>query len=129
MMPHHWRPLAHEQNSLFKCKQHACTLHDPWGPEKNMTTQWCRDTNWQPCVAVYVFWYPKILYLTYAITILSFCSVMLGVGAKDVTFVIICYATRQVPSLTHSSYWIYPLPIEFTRKDGRSAMLFLGFNT
>jgi len=20
MMPHHWRPLAHEQNSIFKCK-------------------------------------------------------------------------------------------------------------
>jgi len=25
---------AHEQNSIFKCKQHTCTLHDPWGPEK-----------------------------------------------------------------------------------------------
>jgi len=25
-------PLAHERNSIFKCKQH--TLHDPWGPEK-----------------------------------------------------------------------------------------------
>ena len=24
MMPHHWRPLAHEQNSIFKCKQHTC---------------------------------------------------------------------------------------------------------
>jgi len=23
MMPHHWRPLAHEQNSIFKCKQHT----------------------------------------------------------------------------------------------------------
>ena len=34
MMPHHWRPLAHERNSIFKCKQHTCTLHDPWGPEK-----------------------------------------------------------------------------------------------
>ena len=21
-------PLAHEQNSIFKCKQHTCTLHD-----------------------------------------------------------------------------------------------------
>jgi len=20
--------------SFFKCKQHTCTLHDPWGPEK-----------------------------------------------------------------------------------------------
>jgi len=30
MMPHHWRPLAHERNSIFKCKQHTCTLHDPW---------------------------------------------------------------------------------------------------
>ena len=40
MMPHHWRPLAHEQNSIFKCKQHTCTLHDPWGPEKyDYTTQ------------------------------------------------------------------------------------------
>jgi len=28
MMPHHWRPLAHEQNSISKCKQHTCTLHD-----------------------------------------------------------------------------------------------------
>jgi len=27
-------PLAHERNSIFKCKQHTCTLHDPWGPEK-----------------------------------------------------------------------------------------------
>ena len=26
-------PLAHEQNSIFKCKQHTCTLHDPWGPD------------------------------------------------------------------------------------------------
>ena len=33
-------PLAHKQNSIFKCKQYTCTLHDPWGPE-NMTTQWC----------------------------------------------------------------------------------------
>ena len=27
-------PLAHEQNSIFKCKQHTCTLHDIWGPAK-----------------------------------------------------------------------------------------------
>jgi len=27
-------PLAHAQNSIFKCKQQTCTLHDPWGPEK-----------------------------------------------------------------------------------------------
>ena len=27
-------PLAHEQSSIFKCKQHTCTVHDPWGPEK-----------------------------------------------------------------------------------------------
>jgi len=27
-------PLAHAQNSIFKCKQHTCTLHGPWGPEK-----------------------------------------------------------------------------------------------
>jgi len=26
--------LAHERNSIFKCKQHTCTLHDPWGTEK-----------------------------------------------------------------------------------------------
>jgi len=25
-------PLAHEQNSIFKCKQH--TIYDPRGPEK-----------------------------------------------------------------------------------------------
>jgi len=30
-MPHHWRPLAHERNSIFKCKQ---TVNGPWGPEK-----------------------------------------------------------------------------------------------
>ena len=30
--PSHWR--VHERNSIFKCKQHTCTLHDPWGPEK-----------------------------------------------------------------------------------------------
>jgi len=40
MIPHHWRPLAHERNSIFKCKQHTCTLHDPWS-QKNITTQWC----------------------------------------------------------------------------------------
>ena len=43
MMPHHWRPLAHERNSIFKCKQHTCTLHDPWGPEKydyTMMNEW-----------------------------------------------------------------------------------------
>ena len=27
-------PLAHERNSIFKWKQHTCTLHDPWGPGK-----------------------------------------------------------------------------------------------
>ena len=27
-------PLAHDRNSIFKCKQHTCTVHDPWGPEK-----------------------------------------------------------------------------------------------
>ena len=25
-MPHHWRPLAHERNSIFKCKQHTSCL-------------------------------------------------------------------------------------------------------
>jgi len=25
-------PLAHERNSIFKYKQHTCTLHDSWGP-------------------------------------------------------------------------------------------------
>ena len=34
MIPHHWPPLAHERNSIFKCKQHTCTLYDPWGPKK-----------------------------------------------------------------------------------------------
>jgi len=38
-------PSAHEQNSIFKCKHHTCTLHDPWRPEKNMTTQWCSTGN------------------------------------------------------------------------------------
>jgi len=28
------RAELHEQNSIFKCKQHTCTLHDPWGQEK-----------------------------------------------------------------------------------------------
>jgi len=27
-------PLAHERNSIFKCKQHTCTLFDHGGPEK-----------------------------------------------------------------------------------------------
>ena len=36
MMPHHWRPLAHERNSIFKCKQHTCTLHDPWCCVQNL---------------------------------------------------------------------------------------------
>jgi len=27
-------PLLHERNSMFKSKQHTCTLHNPWGPEK-----------------------------------------------------------------------------------------------
>ena len=31
-MPHHWRPLAHDPNSIFKCKK--TYNHDPWGPEK-----------------------------------------------------------------------------------------------
>ena len=26
--------LAHKRNSIFKCKQHTCTLHDPWGSRK-----------------------------------------------------------------------------------------------
>jgi len=26
--------LAHERNSIFKYKQHTCTLHDPLEPEK-----------------------------------------------------------------------------------------------
>jgi len=28
MMPHNWRLLMHKRNSIFKCKQHTCTLHD-----------------------------------------------------------------------------------------------------
>ena len=44
-MPHHWRPITHERNSIFKCKQHTCTLHDPWGPEKTLQPRslecWC----------------------------------------------------------------------------------------
>jgi len=31
-MPHHWHPLAHERNSIFKCKQHI--FHDPCGSDK-----------------------------------------------------------------------------------------------
>ena len=31
-------PLAHKRHSIFKCKQHTCTLHDPWGPEKYIYT-------------------------------------------------------------------------------------------
>jgi len=27
MMPQHWRPLAHERHSIFKCKEHTYTLH------------------------------------------------------------------------------------------------------
>jgi len=27
-MPHHWRPLAHEQNSIFKCK--TTYMYTPW---------------------------------------------------------------------------------------------------
>ena len=27
-MPHHWRPLAHERNSIFKCKQ----TYSQWSP-------------------------------------------------------------------------------------------------
>jgi len=31
MMPHHWRPIAHERNSIFKCNQHTFTLqHKDW---------------------------------------------------------------------------------------------------
>jgi len=37
-MPHHCPLLAHERNSIFKSKQH--TFRNPWGPEKNVTTQW-----------------------------------------------------------------------------------------
>jgi len=31
-MPQHWRRLAHERNSIFKCN--TKTIHHPWGPEK-----------------------------------------------------------------------------------------------
>jgi len=40
MMPHHWRPLAHEQNSIYKCNNihvHSMIPED----QKKMTTQWC----------------------------------------------------------------------------------------
>jgi len=30
-MPHHWHPVEHERNSIFKFKQQ--TLHESWGPE------------------------------------------------------------------------------------------------
>ena len=45
MMPHHWRPLAHKRNSIFKCQQHTCTLHDPWGPEKYDYTMICLQSH------------------------------------------------------------------------------------
>jgi len=47
MMPHHWRPLAHERNSIFKCKQQTCTLHDPWGPEKDIKYLQIQEKPWQ----------------------------------------------------------------------------------
>jgi len=31
-------PLAHERNSIFKCKQH--TIHDPWGSETFIAQWW-----------------------------------------------------------------------------------------
>ena len=27
-------PPSAKRNSIFKCKQHTCTLHDPWGQDK-----------------------------------------------------------------------------------------------
>jgi len=37
-MPHHWRPLAHKRNSVFKCKEiQPMILVDL----KNITWQWC----------------------------------------------------------------------------------------
>jgi len=43
-------PLAHERNSIFKCKQHTCTLHDPWGPEKYMTM-------FKKCIDFFLFYH------------------------------------------------------------------------
>jgi len=51
-------PLAHEQNSIFKCKQHTCTLHDPWGPEKydyTMITRVCNGNSASFFVMQFVF--------------------------------------------------------------------------
>jgi len=59
MMQHHWRPLAHERNSIFKCKQHTCTLHDPWGPEKYDYTE--RQLN--DVVVFYHFHHTKDRYI------------------------------------------------------------------
>jgi len=44
-MPHHWRPLAHKRNFIFKGKQH--TVNHPRGPEKWTTQWWCTSDTLQ----------------------------------------------------------------------------------
>ena len=36
-MPHHWRPLGHERNSFFKCKQHKYMIPED---QQSITAQW-----------------------------------------------------------------------------------------
>jgi len=50
MMPHHWRPLAHERNSIFKCKQHTCIQR--WNHQSNSS-----QTNLSITVGRHAFFY------------------------------------------------------------------------
>jgi len=55
------RPLAHKRSSIFKCKQHTCTLHDPWGPENITTHNKLIETNKLHSCKQYILGYPGVI--------------------------------------------------------------------
>jgi len=64
-LPHHWRPLAHERNSILTCTDKQHTIHDPWEPEQyNYTMKRLTMLFWITLLHHY-YVYSKILYEVY----------------------------------------------------------------
>jgi len=89
-------PLAHERNSIFKCKQHTCTLHDPRGPKKI----WLHNDVVPFAICVYnVMWYlsktTKLKSLKLFILDIQWYHTTSRAPAKKIHLGLFCKQTRR----------------------------------
>jgi len=101
-MPHRWWPLAHERNSIFKCKQIQWMIPKD---QKSITTQWC-STLFIMYIHVYLL---SMHYLNKESSIPSTCNHIPFMWNK--VWVVSCSTKRNIPILWKSIFIAnrYPL--------------------